>query len=512
VNVKAMQLAPTAQLTPWERLPRPARHKLIPLALRRSVRRHLPVLDDSRSARVTVTRAQTTALRIGIGAVLLAVVVNAVAIGIGLIAIASVLYLGALIYRIRIFAQALNAPDVLSVTDAQARALWDWSLPIYTVLVPAYREPEVIVDLLREIDRIEYPHSRLDVKLLLEEDDEETIRAAAAAVTGPHVEIVRVPYSEPRTKPKALNVGLAMARGRARTGMVTVYDAEDRPDPLQLRRAVAAFRRLPRDIACLQAKLAYHNPDQNIITRWFTVEYSMWFSQLLPGLVHQSAPLPLGGTSNHFRRSALEQVGGWDSFNVTEDADLGIRLHRAGFRTRVLDSTTLEEANSDFVNWIKQRSRWYKGYMQTWLVHMRHPVQLRREIGTWGFIGFNLFVGGTPLLALLNPVFWALTALWFIARPEIIISLFPSWLYYLSLLCLVFGNFAVVYTSMVAARATGVPKLVIASLFTPGYWMMMSIAAIKALVQLIHAPSFWEKTFHGLDRPLSAEDSERAAA
>ena len=294
--------------------------------------------------------------------------------------------------------------------------------------------------------------------------------------------------------------------------MVTIYDAEDRPDPLQLRRAVAAFRRVDRSVACLQAKLGYYNADQNIITRWFTIEYAMWFSQLLPGLVRQAAPLPLGGTSNHFRRAVLDGIGGWDPYNVTEDADLGIRLHRAGYRTRVLASTTLEEANSDFVNWIKQRSRWYKGYMQTWLVHMRHPISLWRDLGLAASSGFNLFVGGTPLLALLNPIFWTLTILWFIARPAFIVELFPAWLYYLSLLCLGLGNFAVVYTSMVSARTTDAPKLVLAAVISPAYWVMMSIAAVKALLQLIHAPSFWEKTYHGLDQAQQPERRERAAA
>ena len=443
---------------------------------------------------------------------LLALVITVPGTVITIIALMTALYLGALVFRLRTFARALSAPEDVRIADEEARALWDWSLPTYTVLIPAYHEPGVIGKLLQHIDRIEYPRSRLDVKLLLEEDDEETIAAATAAITGPHVEIVRVPFSNPRTKPKALNVGLALARGRARTGMVTIYDAEDRPDPLQLRRAVAAFRRQPPEVACLQAKLVYHNPDQNFITRWFTIEYSMWFSQLLPGLVAQAAPLPLGGTSNHFRRSALQAVGGWDAYNVTEDADLGIRLHRAGFRTRVLDSVTYEEANSDFVNWVKQRSRWYKGYMQTWLVHMRHPVQLHRDLGTSGFISFNLFVGGTPLLALFNPVFWGLTVLWFLARPNFVVALFPGWLYYLSLVSLLLGNFAMVYTSMVAARAAGSPKLVIASLLSPAYWVMMSIAAIKALVQLVQAPSFWEKTFHGLDERTEREVPERAAA
>jgi cellulose synthase/poly-beta-1,6-N-acetylglucosamine synthase-like glycosyltransferase len=307
--------------------------------------------------------------------------------------------------------------------------------------------------------------------------------------------VLRLLPSEPRTKPKACNVGL----GRARGSFVTIYDAEDRPDPLQLRRAVAAFRRLPPEVACLQAKLSYHNAEQNLLTRWFTAEYALWFGQLLPGLVKLGAPVPLGGTSNHFRRQILVRLGGWDPFNVTEDADLGVRLHRLGFRTGVLDSTTLEEANSDLVNWAKQRSRWYKGYLQTWLVHMRHPRQLWQQLGAKGFIGFNLFVGGTPFLAMLNPVFWAMTALWFMARPPIILELFPAWLYYTSLICLVAGNFAFLYTAVVGARVLGRPNLVFAALLSPAYWVMMSVAAIKAMVQLVAAPTFWEKTVHGLD-------------
>lgn len=451
-------------------------------------------------------------LRFAGAALVLAGVVNLVGTALLVISLVTTLYVAAFVYRIRTFSRALQRDPSMVVSDSEARKLWDRSLPTYTVLVPAFREPEVIARLIKELDQLEYPRDRLNIKLLLEEDDEETITAAAAAVSGPHFQIVRVPFSVPRTKPKALNYGLSLARGRRDRGLVTIYDAEDRPDPLQLRRAVAAFRRLPRSVACLQAKLGYYNADQNIITRWFTIEYAMWFSQLLPGLVTQSAPIPLGGTSNHFRRDALEAAGAWDPHNVTEDADLGIRLHRAGFRTGVLESTTLEEANSDFVNWVKQRSRWYKGYMQTWLVHMRHPVQLWRELGPWGFVGFNLFVGGTPFLALINPVFWGLTAVWFVGRPEFIVQLFPGWLYYVSLLCLVFGNFAFAYIAMVSARATGSPRLVLTAMISPLYWVMMSIAAIKAALQLGPAPSFWEKTFHGLDQPVPAEVHDRAAA
>jgi cellulose synthase/poly-beta-1,6-N-acetylglucosamine synthase-like glycosyltransferase len=456
----------------------------------------LAPLSQDLSASTTVTRPQAAWLA-SIGFLVIAFLVVAPLRTLQLlIAGVTLVYVAAFVYRLRLFWASLANPQTIVIDDATARAIPARELPAYTVLVPAYREPEVIGRLLAEIDRIEYPRNRLDVKLLLEADDRATREAVEAAAPGPHVQVVVVPDQAPKTKPKACNIGLAAARGR----YLTIYDAEDRPDPLQLRRAAAAFRGAPADVACLQAKLAYYNADQNLLTRWFAAEYAGWFNQLLPGLVARNAPVPLGGTSNHFRVDVLARVGGWDPYNVTEDADLGIRLHRAGYRTRVIESETLEEANSDVINWVKQRSRWYKGYFQTWLVHMRHPIQLLREVGLAGFIGFNLFVGGTPLLSLLNPVFWAMAAIWFIASPPFIAALFPSWLYYAATVSLVAGNATFFYTSLVSARLTGRPTLVLAGLLVPVYWVLMSVAAVKALVQLASSPSFWEKTVHGLDR------------
>lgn len=418
-----------------------------------------------------------------------------------LIAIVTLAYVAALVYRLDAFWLSLRHPEMVSVSDEEARAVPDGQLPVYTILVPAYREPSVIAGLIERLSKLEYPADKLDIRLLLEEDDSETIAAAKATKPRPQFTIVRVPDSQPKTKPKALNYGLSTGRG----DFVTIYDAEDRPEPLQLRRAVVAFRRLDDSVACLQAKLSYYNADQNMLTRWFTIEYGMWFSNLLPGLVSQRGPLPLGGTSNHFRNVVLRAVDGWDPYNVTEDADLGIRLARRGYKTRVLDSITLEEANSDVINWIKQRSRWYKGYMQTWLVHMRHPLALARELGLAGFVGFNLFIAGTPLLSLINPIFWAMTGLWFLVHPPLILALFPAWLYYLSLAVMVVGNVSLFYSWLVSARVAGSPRVVVAGLIVPLYWVLMSLAVTKAAVQLVTAPSFWEKTVHGLDE-LPASD------
>jgi cellulose synthase/poly-beta-1,6-N-acetylglucosamine synthase-like glycosyltransferase len=411
-----------------------------------------------------------------------------------LVSIITLFYVAAIIYRLVLF-RASNRPGTTEVvSDEEARAVPDWELPVYTVMIPAYREPEVISELIQRVSQFEYPPDRLDVKLLIEADDDVTIKAIEEAMPGDQFELVLVPAAEPRTKPKALNYGLTLARGE----LVAIYDAEDEPEPLQLRRAAVAMRRLGPDVACIQAKLTYHNPMQNLITKWFTIEYALWFSFFLPGLASMGAPIPLGGTSNHFRRVALQALGAWDPFNVTEDADLGIRMFREGYTVHVLESNTFEEANSDFVNWMKQRSRWLKGYLQTYAVHVRKPRELKRELGWKGMMHFTMFVGGTPVLAILNPIFWIMTILWFVAHPAFIQEIFPAPIYYLGLLSWAFGNFLLVYVTVMSCRIAKRGELLVPALLVPLYWVMMSMAAMKALYQLIGAPNFWEKTVHGL--------------
>ena len=454
--------------------------------------------DLSVGETISVSQRRALIITVTVAAVALVVVWKATL----LIAIGTItfIYFASMILRIRLFQLALNGKGLMRISDDEARAFPDAQLPTYSVLVPAFREPEVCTRLVTNLRGIEYPPKRLEILLLLEEGDDETIAAARVAIgDAEDIQIVVVPDHAPRTKPKALNFGLLQSRG----DVVTIYDAEDRPDPLQLRKAAIALARTPRQVACVQAQLSYFNPTQNIITKWFAIEYGMWFSQFLPGLVQLGAPIPLGGTSNHFRRDVLLELGAWDPFNVTEDADLGIRLHRAGYRSGVIDSITYEEANSDFVNWIKQRSRWYKGYAQTFLVHMREPVKLYRELGLREFILFILFVGGTPLLALLNPLFWALTALWWVAHPAIITALLPTGVYFLGLLCWVVGNFIFAYTCMLSVRESE-GRLLMAAVLVPGYWVMMSIAALKAFLQLLTDASYWEKTQHGLDTSSTA--------
>ena len=451
------------------------------------------------SARRILTRGQRILGVAVVATLLIGFLVDPLLVLSVLISIISVLYVGAIVYRLVLF-RASNKPFTTEVvSDDEARAVPDAELPVYTVMIPAYREPEVISELIQRISHFEYPPDRLDVKLLVEADDAVTIGAVNEAMPGDQFEMVAVPQAEPRTKPKALNFGLTLARGE----FVAIYDAEDEPEPLQLRRAVVAMRRLGPDVACLQAKLSYHNPMQNIITKWFTIEYALWFSFFLPGLAAMGAPIPLGGTSNHFRRVALQAMGAWDPFNVTEDADLGIRMFREGYTVRVLESTTYEEANSDFVNWMKQRSRWLKGYLQTFAVHLREPRQLHRDVGWKGIVHFTMFVGGTPVLAIVNPVFWIMTLLWFVAHPPLIHQIFPAPIYYMGLASWALGNFLLVYSTAMSCRLARNGRLLVPALLVPVYWVMMSMAAVKALLQLIGAPTFWEKTVHGLHHDQS---------
>jgi len=414
---------------------------------------------------------------------------------VGLVAICTLAYVVTMTDRVLMFKAGLASRPII-VSDEDARAVPDRELPRYTILVPAYNEPEVVADLIGAMAALEYPPDKLQVLLLLEADDEVTIDAARGCAESDAITIVLVPPAEPRTKPKACNYGLHFATG----DIVTIYDAEDLPEPLQLRRVAVAFRQLPDSVACVQAKLAYHNGNQNLLTGWFTAEYALWFGYLLPGMMRSGSPIPLGGTSNHLRRDILDEIGAWDPFNVTEDADLGLRIDASGYHTAVIDSETLEEANSDPINWVRQRSRWYKGYLQTWLVHIRRPRQVLRTLGPRSFMRFNLVLAGTPIIAVLNLVFWLITILWFLGQPSYVGAVFPWYIYFPALISLILGNAATLYMNLITLREDDRADLLVPALTVPAFWLMMSVAAAKGLYQLIRNPSYWEKTFHGLSQ------------
>jgi len=399
-------------------------------------------------------------------------------------------------FLVVIFFRAYLTIIAFTPGDAQTTftPLPDAALPVVTILLPVYDEAEGLPILVRAIRSIDYPADKLDIKLLLEADDEHTIREANRLGLDRLFDCVIVPNSEPRTKPKACNHALYLARG----DLIVIYDAEDAPEPDQLRKAAAAFAASDENLACVQARLNFYNARENLLTRLFTLEYSLWFDFLLPALERLQIPIPLGGTSNFFRTRALIEIGGWDPYNVTEDADLGLRLARCGYRTEILDSTTFEEANCSIPNWIRQRSRWMKGYMQTWLVHMRAPVEFYRVAGWRSIVATHLFVAGNFFSALINPVSSIVFAAWLLTRAEIFSVSLPGPLLTLNLFALLVGNALFIGFAIVAPIKRGWSDLAPYALLAPAYWWLTSIAAYKALWQLLTRPTFWEKTDHVL--------------
>ena len=446
------------------------------------------------SARVPITRAQRVTMMTLCGVLLFMVAWHPWLTARTFVLVATLFYVVHAIYKLALVRFSIFVNSELVIGAEELVALRDEQLPVYSIMVPMYHERESVKHLVQALSQLDYPVDKLDVQLLLEADDQET-RAAVEVIALPaNFRVTVVPVSLPRTKPKACNVGLDFARGE----YLVIYDAEDRPERDQLKKAVIGFLRAGEKTICLQSRLNFYNPRQNLMTRFFTAEYSAWFDLSLPGLSAVRAVIPLGGTSNHFVTQRLKELLGWDAFNVTEDCDLGIRIQRAGYCTRMLQTTTWEEACSRIRFWIPQRTRWIKGYIQTYLVHMRHPMQLFRELGLAKFLHFHLVVGCSTLATLLNPLFWFLAVLWFLFRIEALTSLFPGPVFAMGVTCLFAGNFAFVYLGMIGCYRRRYWDLVGFALLAPFYWILMSYSGWRAFFQFFSDPFKWEKTNHGL--------------
>jgi cellulose synthase/poly-beta-1,6-N-acetylglucosamine synthase-like glycosyltransferase len=361
--------------------------------------------------------------------------------------------------------------------------------------VALYREEAVVAQLIRALERLDWPRSRLDIKLVCEADDAATIEAIQRINPGPHIEVVRVPPSLPRTKPKALTYALSGARG----AFLAVYDAEDRPHPQQLREAYAAFRDQPDEVACLQAPLIISNAHSSWLSACFALEYSGLFRCMLPVLAAHRLPLPLGGTSNHFRTAVLRRAGAWDPYNVTEDADMGLRLHRLGYRCGVIRRQTLEDAPTSLPVWLNQRARWYKGWLQSWLVMTRAPFTTARHMGWVAYIVFQLLIGGMLLSSLTHPLLFVSFAFMVIAIRENGADALLSWLgllFFIDTLN-IFGSYAI-FTLMGRRGMIPYEKQQVGRrwLAIPLYWLMLSVAAWRAVVELKTRPFDWNKTPH----------------
>ena len=397
---------------------------------------------------------------------------------------------------LRVAAAAVPVPPAVA-----PRRLAERELPVYSVIVALYREASSVEPLIRALEALDYPHEKLDIKIVIEPDDPETrdalARARARRGAMPHLQVIVAPRGGPRTKPKALDCALPFVHG----SFLAVFDAEDLPDPGQLRAALDAFRRHDRDVACAQASLCIDNTREGWLARMFGVEYAGQFDAFLPGLAAFGLPLPLGGSSNHFRTEVLREVGGWDPYNVTEDADLGMRLSRFGYRAVTFASTTYEEAPVRFAPWLRQRTRWMKGWLKTWAVHMRQPRRLWREGGASGWLTLNLLVGGNVLTALAHPLLLGGIILGLVTGGGWPAFALPQGgLASLHIAAIAAGYVATAVVGLIGLARRGRLADGWVLLLTPIYWLWLSCAAWRALAQVLRDPYRWEKTDHGSAR------------
>jgi cellulose synthase/poly-beta-1,6-N-acetylglucosamine synthase-like glycosyltransferase len=449
------------------------------------------------SALQTITKPQTIALCL----MILAWGISGLVFGLNMIMVTlaaiAIVYGVNLVLSIFMTFRADQQSAQEQIADDVVHALKDADWPKYTILCPLYREAAVVPQFVQAIQALDYPAEKLQVLFLTEANDHETRNAISALSLPSHFQIVTVPDGSPRTKPRACNYGLLLATGQ----YIVIYDAEDVPDPLQLKKSVLTFANHETDVVCVQAKLNCYNAQQNILTRWYTAEYSMWFDLILPGLQQLGLAVPLGGTSNHFRTAVLRTLGAWDAYNVTEDCDLGIRLARCHLKTVVLDSTTYEEATSHLRTWLRQRSRWIKGYMQTFLVHMRHPLAMLKNGQFSDLLSLQLVIGNRVGTLFINPLMWILTLIYIAFNSSVVLlyhTLFPKSILYLGAFCFFLGNFFYLYLYLLGCLKQKKYHLIPWALLTPLYWVLTSIAALLALWELLVKPHHWHKTMHGL--------------
>ncbi|NVK46037.1 MAG: glycosyltransferase [Rhodobacteraceae bacterium] len=389
------------------------------------------------------------------------------------------------------FAQARNSKTRQSTFASKRNKT---ALPIVSIMVPLFKEREIASRLIKRVSRLNYPRELLDICLVVEEDDTVTQEAIAGTDLPRWMRQIIVPRGGVKTKPRALNFALDFCRG----SIVGIYDAEDAPEPEQIHKIAAHFAQADPKVACVQGILDFYNARTNWLSRCFTVEYATWFRVILPGYEKMGLTVPLGGTTLFFRRDAIEELGGWDAHNVTEDADLGIRLARHGYRTELLHTVTEEEANCRLWPWVKQRSRWLKGYAMTYAMHMQKPGKLWRDLGPWRFFGVQALFLGALSQFVLAPFLWSF---WMfpLGLPHPMRAVLPHDLLVVLGGVFLFSEVITIATSMVATSTSKhkwlwpwVPTLHF-------YYPLATLAALKGLWEVVSKPYYWDKTAHGID-------------
>lgn len=410
-------------------------------------------------------------------------------------------FLAAIWLRLAACAASFGQPAI------QLRRIKEAELPIYSIVIALYREARVAAQLIAALEEIDYPRSKLDIKFVIEEDDKETVAVLLRARRLPGCEIVVAPVGTPRTKPRALNAALPLVRGQ----FVAVFDAEDVPNPQQLKMAACRFAAAPWRLGCLQARLAVDNTGDGWLTRLFAIEYAALFDVINVGLGALRLPFPLGGSSNHFRVGVLRELGGWDAWNVTEDADIGLRLARFGYYAETLSSTTYEEAPAKLKDFLGQRRRWCKGWYQTLIVLCRNPGRLLSELGPARCGAALLILLAYALAPLIGP----LCGLWLAAnlalgRASLPADILQIWWPTLWGSVVIAGIPAILWPALEGMRRRGLLGLWPSLFLLPVYSLLICYAAWMSIYDLVKRPQHWHKTEHGLAR--SSRLNRRAAA
>lgn len=379
----------------------------------------------------------------------------------------------------------LSPEDLASVTDEE--------LPVMSVLIPLYKEKEVIPQIFKYLSDFDYPQEKLDIIFILESTDTETAQAFLDMHPPSHFKALLSPDVQPKTKPKAMNVAFSAAKG----DILVIFDAEVLPERDQLKRAYLTFKLHP-EAGYLHSRMDVYNADENWITRLYTGEFCYFYHYYLPGLVASNFPLPISGHSTYFRREVIEKVGAWDAYNVAEDCDIGIRIYRKGFGSgRMLDTHTWEQSTTTIPTWVRQRTRWIQGFIQTSIVQLRYPLLLKRELKTWrNFVVFLILVPGNVILNILNIFQWMMFALWHTTHAPFLQVAYSGFTLYLATICFVVGNFFFTFYSMYALYKRKHYSTVPWAMLMFAYWIMLGIATIRATIHLFLHPYKWDKTAH----------------
>ncbi|PWK61175.1 glycosyltransferase family 2 protein [Roseicyclus mahoneyensis] len=477
-----LTLSPRAQITM-------AQIALYGETLARLAEGQAPLNDSCRGwrPRVAVRSLVLSALSLAALAIFLPVAAIGLVFGLSLL-----IFGGNMALKATAFASALRRDRQKDAGEDQRPTPTLLRPPMVTLIAPLYQERDIAATLVKRLGELDYPPERLDVLLAVEADDATTRAALAATHLPPWIRVITVPDGQPRTKPRALNFALNFARG----DIIGIYDAEDRPDPDQITRITERFANRPPEVACLQGRLDYYNARHNVLSRLFAIEYANWFRVLLPGVQRLGLVVPLGGTTLFLRHKVLVEVGGWDAHNVTEDAELGLRLARRGYRTEIIDTTTFEEANAAVLPWIRQRARWQKGYLMTWAMAMRAPRALWRDLGPVRFAALQVQMLFAVAGFLVAPLLWSLMVKPFgVAHP--LDALVGPMGYGIMATAFVGSIVLSVALSIHATRAAHLRHLRPWIMLSELYFLLATISAARAAAEMLMRPFWWAKTTHG---------------